>query len=121
MVKTDKDIVTTFNEERILLNELVLKHGGQVTKRFFSLDTQVYQDGALPAKTKELIGLVASLILRCDDCIKYHLNQCHLNGITTAELIEAIETGLIAGGSITIPHIRRAVEYWETLHIQKEV
>lgn len=118
MTKTDKDIVNSFNEERKLLNELVLKNGGKVTKRFFSLDTQTYQEGALPAKTKELIGLVASLVLRCDDCIKYHLNQCHLHGVTTPELIEAIETGLIVGGSITIPHIRRTIEFWEALNDQ---
>jgi len=115
MVKSDNDIVNSFNEERKQLNALVLKYGGPVTKRFFSLDTQAYQNGALPAKTKELIGLVASLVLRCDDCIKYHLNQCHQNDVSTPEMVEAIETGLIVGGSITIPHIRRAFKYWEAL------
>jgi AhpD family alkylhydroperoxidase len=115
MPKNEMDIVNSFNEERKQLNELVLKYGGQLTKRFFSLDTQAYQDGALPAKTKELIGLVASLVLRCDDCIKYHLNQCRKQGVSTAELVEAIETGLVVGGSITIPHIRKAFKYWEDL------
>jgi AhpD family alkylhydroperoxidase len=115
MPKNDMDLVSSFNEERKQLNELVLKYGGQLTKRFFSLDTQAYQDGALPAKTKELIGLVASLVLRCDDCIKYHLNQCRQQGVSTAELVEAIETGLVVGGSITIPHIRKAFKYWEAL------
>jgi AhpD family alkylhydroperoxidase len=115
MPKNEVDIVSSFNEERKQLNELVLKYGGQLTKRFFSLDIQAYQDGALPAKTKELIGLVASLVLRCDDCVKYHLNQCHQLGIATLELAEAIETGLVVGGSITIPHIRKAFKYWEAL------
>ena len=115
MAKVEKDVVKSFNDERKELNELVLKHGGQVTKRFFSLDTQAYQDGALTAKTKELIGLVASLVLRCDDCVKYHLGQCHQIGVTTPELTEALETGLIVGGSISIPHLRRAYKFWETL------
>ena len=82
-----------------------------VTKRFFSLDSQTYQDGALPARTKELLGLVASLVLRCDDCIAYHVDQCVNAGITDEELWETFDVGLIVGGSIVIPHLRRAVEF----------
>jgi len=105
----------SFQETRKYLNEIVLKYADKSTKRFFSLDTHVYQDGALPIKTKELLGLVASLVLRCDDCIKYHLSQCKDAGVSDAELAEAISVSLIVGGSITIPHIRRAFEFWDAL------
>lgn len=102
-------------EERADLNDLVLKNAGKVTKRFFSLDHQTYQEGALPVKTKELLGLVASLVLRCDDCISYHLVRCREEGISTAELEEAMSIGLVVGGSITIPHLRRAFKSWEEM------
>ncbi|PIS27577.1 MAG: alkylhydroperoxidase [Candidatus Marinimicrobia bacterium CG08_land_8_20_14_0_20_45_22] len=105
----------SFQETRKYLNELVLKYADKSMKRFFSLDAQVYQDGALPSKTKELLGLVASLVLRCDDCIKYHLSQCKDAGVSDAELTETISIGLIVGGSITIPHIRSAIEFWDAL------
>jgi AhpD family alkylhydroperoxidase len=85
--------------------------GSLVTKRFFSLDSQTYQDGALAAKTKELLGLVASAVLRCDDCIAYHVDQCVKAGVTDEELWEAFDVALIVGGSIVIPHLRRAVEF----------
>ncbi len=104
--------ISEFQKDREKLNGLVLDFGGKSIKRFFNLDNQVYQDGALPGETKELIGLVASLVLRCDDCIIYHLIQCKDAGITDSQLEEAISIGLIVGGSITIPHIRRAVEKW---------
>ncbi|MDO9578773.1 MAG: carboxymuconolactone decarboxylase family protein [Candidatus Cloacimonadales bacterium] len=107
--------VEEFNSERNRLNDLVLKYSDKEIKRFFSLDQQVYRDDALPAGTKEMLGLVASLVLRCDDCIKYHLEKCHENKITTAEIEEVFSVGLIVGGSITIPHIRRAFEFWEEL------
>ena len=84
-----------------------------VTKRFFSLDHQTYQDGALPLKTKELLGLVASMVLRCDDCIAYHIDQCVQAGASDAELFEAFDIALIVGGSIVIPHLRRAVAFLE--------
>ncbi|MFO7618804.1 MAG: carboxymuconolactone decarboxylase family protein [Thermoplasmata archaeon] len=84
-------------------------------KRFLNLDTKVYEDGALPAKEKEMLGLVASLVLRCDDCINYHLVQCHALGVTEAEVIEIMDVGLIVGGSITMPHIRRALKSWQEL------
>ena len=107
-----------FSEERERLNEIVMKYAGLPTKRFFSLDNQTYKDGALPAKTKEMLGLVASLVLRCDDCILYHIGQCFDLGVTSQEFAELIEVGLIVGGSITIPHIRRAFEAWDELQQQ---
>ena len=82
-----------------------------VTKRFFSLDHQTYQDGALNVKTKELLGLVASMVLRCDDCIAYHIDQCVKVGCSDEELWEAFDVALIVGGSIVIPHLRRGVEF----------
>jgi AhpD family alkylhydroperoxidase len=85
--------------------------GSLVTKRFFRLDGQTYEDRALPAKTKELLGLVASMVLRCDDCIAYHIDQCVRLGWSDEELFEAFDVALIVGGSIVIPHLRRAVEF----------
>ncbi len=102
-------------KEREILNDLVFRYAGQATKRFFRLDHQVYEDGALPRKTKELMGLVASLVLRCDDCIRYHLVQCFHLGLTDSELEEALAVGLIVGGSIVIPHLRKAWQFWEDL------
>lgn len=107
--------VDQFQTERHELNELVLQFAGKSIKRFYALDNQVYQPGALSALTKELLGLVASLVLRCDDCVKYHLIQCHTLHLSDAELEEALSVGLIVGGSIVIPHLRRAVKFWEEL------
>ncbi len=102
-----------FAAERERLNGLVMKYAGTGTKRFYNLDWNAYRDGALPQKTKELLGLVASLVLRCDDCIRYHLGQCREQGVTAEELEEAVHIGLVVGGSITIPHIRRLWDAWE--------
>jgi len=113
--KLNPDSPEHFHDERQRLNELVLQFAGKNIKRFFALDSQAYHDGALPARTKEIIGLVASLVLRCDDCVKYHLNQCHQANVTDAELEEALNIGLIVGGSIVIPHLRRAVAFWQEL------
>lgn len=104
-----------FDSERERLNKLVLDKANLNTKRFFGLDHASYQEGALPVKTKELLGLVASLVLRCDDCVRYHLGRCFDEGITDDELREALNIGLIVGGSIVIPHLRRAEEYWQSL------
>ncbi|MGM0404854.1 MAG: carboxymuconolactone decarboxylase family protein [Thermoplasmatota archaeon] len=101
-----------FEEERERLNELVLEEGTLETKRFFNLDTKVYEEGALSKKTKELIGLISSLVLRCDDCIEYHLNRCYEEDVTDEEIQEALSIGLVVGGSITIPHLRKAVDKW---------
>ncbi|MCF7793625.1 MAG: carboxymuconolactone decarboxylase family protein [Candidatus Cloacimonetes bacterium] len=108
--------VDEFNKERERLNELVLKYSDKEIKRFFSLDGQIYRDDVLSSRTKEMLGLVSSLVLRCDDCIKYHLGKCHEKGISTEEIEEVFSVGLLVGGSITIPHIRRAFEYWEELN-----
>ncbi len=107
--------IDKFKEERERLNEIVMKYAGMEIKRFYSLDSQVYRKGALPANTKELMGLVASLVLRCDDCIKYHIIRCHEEGINDDELEEALAVGLVVGGSITIPHLRRALQAWDEL------
>jgi AhpD family alkylhydroperoxidase len=104
-----------FVQERDELIKNMSKYCGQNAKRFFHLDSQVYKAGALPAKIKELLGLVASLVLRCEDCIDYHLVNCHKNGVSTEELAEALTVGLIAGGSITIPHLRKAYASWHEL------
>lgn len=108
-------IVKEFNDYRSKMNDKLLAEDNKVLKRFFNLDTNAYQDGALPAKTKELLGLVASMVLRCDDCIRYHLGTCHELGITKAEVFEVFAIANLVGGSICIPHTRRAAEYWEAL------
>ena len=108
--------IEEFKKERDRLNEIVMKYAGLETKRFFSLDSQVYREGgALPVKIKEMMGLVASLVLRCDDCIKYHIIRCFDEKGSDQELEEAIAISLIVGGSITIPHLRRAFDSWEEL------
>ncbi len=108
-------IVKEFNEYRLKMNERILAQDNKVLKRFFSLDNQAYQDGALTTKTKELLGLVASMVLRCDDCIKYHIGTCYELGVTKDEIYEVFSIANLVGGSICIPHTRRAVEYWEAL------
>jgi len=102
--------VKTFNEYRKRMNEAILNAGNLQINRFFSLDSQAYREGALPAKTKELMGLVASMVLRCDDCITYHILQCAELDTTDEEFFEAFNVALVVGGSIVIPHLRRAVE-----------
>ena len=104
-----------FDAEREELNRLVLKYAGRDTKRFFNVDANVYRDGALPAKVKELLGLTSSLVLRCDDCVTYHLGRCREEGVTDEEIEEALAVGLVVGGSVTIPHLRRAFQRWEKL------
>lgn len=104
-----------FQAFRQRMNEKILSRENLQIKRFFALDSQAYQEGALPAKTKELMGLVASMVLRCDDCISYHLIQCAELGVTDEEFFEAFNVALVVGGSIVIPHIRRAVEMLEEI------
>jgi AhpD family alkylhydroperoxidase len=101
--------IQAFHEFRERMNERVLDAGNLDIRRFFALDSRVYADGALPARTKELLGLVASLVLRCDDCITYHLVQCVEHGVSDDEILETLSVSLIVGGSIVIPHLRRAV------------
>lgn len=97
------------------MNQRILAQDNQVMKRFFSLDSQTYRDGALDVKTKEMLGLVASLVLRCDDCIRYHINQAHAAGVNRDEFFEVFQVGLVVGGSIVIPHLRRAVDALDEL------
>lgn len=100
---------------RKAMNEKILASGHLGIKRFFNLDTQAYAEGALPARTKELLGLVASAVLRCNDCIDYHLIQCAKHDVTDEELLEALNVALVVGGSIVIPHLRRAVDFLDQL------
>jgi AhpD family alkylhydroperoxidase len=111
----DDDRVARFTAFRKRMNERILAEPNQVVRRFFALDTQTYQAGALDAKTKELLGLVASLVLRCDDCISYHVAQCKEAGVNRDEMFEAFSVGLVVGGSIVIPHLRRAVDFLDRL------
>lgn len=110
--------VEEFNAYREKMNEKILSQDNLVLKRLFNLDTNTYQEGALSSKTKEMLGLVASMVLRCDDCIKYHLGKCHEAGIQTPEIMEIFAVANIVGGTIVIPHTRRAIEFWETLMSQ---
>lgn len=98
-----------FRRFREAMNERILESDNREIKRFFALDSRAYDEGALPVRTKELLGLVASLVLRCDDCITYHVVRCKEEGVTRAEFLETFNIGLIVGGSIVIPHLRRAV------------
>lgn len=104
-----------FRDNRKTMNQKVLDLNHLGIKRFFNLDTNTYRDGALPSKTKELLGLVASCVLRCNDCIDYHLEQCAVTGSAKDEIIEALNVALIVGGSIVIPHLRHAVKTIELL------
>jgi len=109
------DIVEEFNEYRGKMNEKILASDNKVLKRIFNLDTNTFAEGALDIKTKELLGLACSMVLRCDDCIKYHLGKCYEAGLSQKEVFEAFAIANLVGGTIVIPHLRRAVEYWETL------
>jgi AhpD family alkylhydroperoxidase len=107
--------VDEFNAYRERMNEALLGQQNKVLNRLFNLDTNTYSEGALPTRTKEMLGLVASMVLRCDDCIKYHLGKCHEEGLSSAEVMEIFAVANIVGGTIVIPHTRRALEYWEAL------
>ncbi|MGF1922998.1 MAG: carboxymuconolactone decarboxylase family protein [Bacteroidia bacterium] len=108
-------LVEEFNSYRTKMNDRIMETSNTNIKRFFALDTTTYAEGALDVKTKEMLGLVASMVLRCDDCIKYHLEKCHNEGLTHAEINEVFMIANLVGGSIVIPHYRRAVEYWDEL------
>lgn len=107
--------IKDFNAYREKMNARILAQDNKVIKRFWSLDNQTYQDGALDLRTKELLGLVASMVLRCDDCIKYHLITCQEQGVSTDEIYEVFSVANLVGGSIVIPHTRRAAETWDEL------
>lgn len=105
-----------FNSYREKMNTRILESNNKVIKRLYSVDTLAYMDGALDAKSKEMLGLVASMVLRCDDCIKYHIEKCHELGCTETEIFEVFGIANLVGGSIVIPHTRRAVEFWDELN-----
>ncbi len=115
LTDTAGDRVAAFTDFRKRMNERILGEDNQVVRRFFALDTQTYKPGALDVKTKELMGLVASMVLRCDDCISYHVAQCREAGVNRDEFFEAFSVGLVVGGSIVIPHLRRAVDFLDQL------
>ena len=110
------DRLAEFRAFRERMNARILEAGNLEIKRFFALDTRCYEEGALPVKTKELLGLVASMVLRCDDCVTYHVIRCKEEGVTDAEFFETFNVGLIVGGSIVIPHLRRAVDMLDRLN-----
>ncbi|GAB2673632.1 carboxymuconolactone decarboxylase family protein [Flavihumibacter cheonanensis] len=108
-------LIQEFNDYRTRMNEVILSKNNLVMKRLWNLDTNTYDEGALDKKTKEMLGLVASMVLRCDDCIKYHLGKSFELGVTTEQVYEVFAVANIVGGTIVIPHTRRAAEYWEEL------
>jgi AhpD family alkylhydroperoxidase len=107
--------VEEFNSYRERMNDVILKDNNKIIKRIFNLDTNAFAPGALDVKTKELLGLVASTVLRCDDCIKYHLETSFKEGITKEEVMEAMGIATLVGGTIVIPHLRKAYEFWDAL------
>ncbi|MFE3846720.1 carboxymuconolactone decarboxylase family protein [Flavobacterium sp. LB3P45] len=109
------DIIEEFNEYRSKMNAKLLADNNKIVKRIFNLDTNAYAAGALDVKTKELLGLVASAVLRCDDCVKYHLETSFKEGVTKEEMMEAMGIATLVGGTIVVPHLRRAYEFWEAL------
>jgi AhpD family alkylhydroperoxidase len=109
-------LVEEFNAYRENMNKKIIGSGNKVMKRIYGLDTLTYQEGALSTKMKEMLGLATSMVLRCDDCIKYHLEKCYQQGVSTEEIFELFGVANVVGGTICIPHTRRAVEYWEELN-----
>lgn len=112
-------IVQEFNDYRAKMNDKILEEDNKVLKRLFNLDTNAFAAGELDIRTKEIVGLACSMVLRCDDCVRYHLGKCKDAGVSTKEMFEAFSIANLIGGTIVIPHLRKAVEYWETL--QEEV
>jgi|TARA_B110000908_G_scaffold136988_1_gene162436 AhpD family alkylhydroperoxidase len=110
-----KNKVQEFNDYRSKMNDKLANSDNKVIKRIFNLDTNAFKDGHLPVKTKELLGLVASTVLRCDDCIAYHLETCYKEGVSKEEVMETLSIATLVGGTIVIPHLRRAYEFWEAL------
>ena len=107
--------VQEFNDYRAKMNDKILAGDNKIIKRIFNLDTNAFKEGHLPEKTKELLGLVASAVLRCDDCIAYHLETAHKKGVTKEEMMETMSIATLVGGTILIPHLRRAVEFWDAI------
>lgn len=109
------DLVKDFNDYRSAMNDKIMEADNKIIKRLFNLDTNAYAEGAISTKNKEMIGLACSMVLRCDDCIKYHLGKCKEVGMSKEEVFEVFAIANLIGGTIVIPHLRRAVEYWESL------
>ena len=109
-------LIDNFQKYRSKMNDKILGSDNKVLKRIYSVDTLAYQEGALSVKTKEMLGLVSSMVLRCDDCVKYHLEKCFEQKVTTEEIFEVFSIANLVGGTIVIPHTRRALEYWEALN-----
>ncbi|MFC3879971.1 carboxymuconolactone decarboxylase family protein [Algoriphagus namhaensis] len=107
-----------FNEYRSRMNESILGADNKVIKRIFNLDTNTFSAGKIDVRTKEMIGLASSMVLRCDDCVRYHLGKCHELGLSKDEVFEVFSIATLIGGTIVIPHLRRATEYWELLENQ---
>jgi len=110
-----KNKIQKFNDYRSEMNDKILSNDNKVIKRIFNLDTNAFKKGHLPVKTKELMGLVASAVLRCDDCIAYHLETCYKEGVSKEEIMETLSIATLIGGTIVIPHLRKAYEFWEVL------
>ncbi len=109
------DSLDDFNAFRSRMNDVILGAGNLTISRFFNLDHRAYEPGALGGKTKEMLGLVSSLVLRCDDCVTYHVIRCREEGVTREEFLEVFAVGFVVGGSIVIPHLRRAMGRLEEL------
>ena len=109
------DSVNEFNAYRSKMNDAILEDNNKIIKRIFNLDTNAFKEGALDKKTKELLGLVASTVLRCDDCVKYHLESSYKAGLNKTQVVEALSIATLVGGTIVIPHLRKAYEYWDAL------
>lgn len=112
------NLIEEFNDYRARMNDKILAADNKVLKRIFNLDTNAYAEGAIDIRTKEMLGLACSMVLRCDDCVKYHLGKCKEVGLNKTEIFEVFSIATLIGGSIVIPHLRRAAEYWETLDNQ---
>ncbi|WP_299210912.1 carboxymuconolactone decarboxylase family protein [uncultured Aquimarina sp.] len=113
------NVVEEFNEYRERMNSRILEDNNKIIKRIFNLDTNAFMKGALDVKTKELLGLVASTVLRCDDCVRYHLETCYKEGLTKEEVVETLSIATLIGGTIVIPHLRRAYEFWDALEAKE--
>jgi len=109
------ELVKEFNDYRSKMNDKILGDNNKVLKRIFNLDTNAFAEGALDVPTKELLGLVASMVLRCDDCVKYHLESCYKAGLSKEKVIETLSIATLVGGTIVIPHLRKAYEYWDAI------
>jgi len=112
--------VEEFDTYRQGMNEAIMAEDNLILKRIFNLDANAFMDGVIPARTKEMLGLVASMVLRCDDCVKYHLGKCHEQGLSTAEVMEIFALANLIGGTIVIPHTRRALDFWNELNRNNE-